>query len=105
MNLSASLFSASMPMLRPFSHSLAERATAESIFFSLSDGEFTGMGEGLPRRYVTGETIETAMRALSCLDIGRLSENLDWSSFPAFIARLEALDVAGNLAPGLRLAA
>src|SRR4029079_8230895 len=58
----------------------------------LSDGA-VGYGEGVPRDYVTGETIDSAFELLGRSDLGRLLS----SDCPDFVA-------AVHLAEGLKLA-
>ena len=58
-------FHADLPFRFSFKHAAAERAVSESIFVKLRlDNGVEGWGEGLPRAYVTGETVPTAMHAL-----------------------------------------
>jgi muconate cycloisomerase len=49
-----------------FGHALAARRTTSNVYvrLCLDDGS-VGFGEGVPRDYVTGETVETAVAALS----------------------------------------
>ena len=55
----------SIPMRLTFRHALATRDTTDSIVVRVDDGEgHVGFGEGAPRRYVTGESSETAVEAL-----------------------------------------
>jgi muconate cycloisomerase len=53
-------------------HSSHERVTSDNLVVraTLDDGR-TGYGEGVPRSYVTGETIETAFAVLSGFDSAR----------------------------------
>lgn len=59
--------SAPIPFRSAFGHASATRASAENVvvYVEDSDGVF-GLGEGCPRKYVTGETVETA-----CAFLGR----------------------------------
>jgi len=52
--------------MRSFEHAAASRRFAEAVVVRMvfSDGR-TGWGETLPRKYVTGETLETVIRDLS----------------------------------------
>ena len=61
----AELFHVDLPFRFSFKHAAAERTASDSIFvkFTLADGT-TGWGEGLPRPYVTGETIASSLEAL-----------------------------------------
>lgn len=61
--ISAQLYALRIPFKIPFSHKLMTRSYSDSIIVKLTaeNGE-SGFGEGLPRPYVTGETV------FSCLD-------------------------------------
>jgi muconate cycloisomerase len=59
------VLTAELPFRFSFGHALAERRSSTNVFvkLTLSDGT-TGFGEGIPRPYVTGETVEVAVSAL-----------------------------------------
>ena len=61
--VSAHLYALHLPFKMPFSHKLMTRSYSDSIIVKLTaeSGE-SGFGEGIPRPYVTGETVS------SCLD-------------------------------------
>ena len=51
-----------LPFRVAFEHAAARRTHGESVLVrAVSDDGTQGWGEGCPRRYVTGETMETAM--------------------------------------------
>lgn len=50
-----------IPMKVGFKHASAERTVSESIWVEASRGALTGLGEGCPRVYVTGEQLPTAI--------------------------------------------
>lgn len=61
--VSARIYALRIPFKIPFSHKLMTRSYSDSIVVKLTaDGGESGYGEGLPRPYVTGETVT------SCLD-------------------------------------
>ncbi|MGH8971637.1 MAG: alpha/beta fold hydrolase [Acidimicrobiia bacterium] len=62
---SVDVVTAELPFRFSFGHALAERRSSTNVFvkLTLSDGT-TGFGEGIPRPYVTGETVEVAVSAL-----------------------------------------
>jgi L-Ala-D/L-Glu epimerase / N-acetyl-D-glutamate racemase len=61
--ISAHLYALRIPFTMPFSHKLATRSYSDSVIVKLTaDNGETGFGEGIPRPYVTGETVS------SCLD-------------------------------------
>jgi L-Ala-D/L-Glu epimerase len=65
---SADVFAVKLPFRFAFKHSLASRSFSENIIVKivLADGtaRFTGFGEGIPRDYVTGETVATSIAAI-----------------------------------------
>jgi muconate cycloisomerase len=67
------LYKVAVPLRRVVKHASFERSESESLIVkvTLNDGT-TGYGEGVPRSYVTGETIESTFADL---------EAADWSLF------------------------
>ncbi len=62
---SLEVFQADIPFRFRFKHAAAERATSDSIFVKLTlENGVHGWGEGLPRPYVTGETVESSLQAV-----------------------------------------
>ena len=59
------IFTAELPFRMSFGHALAARRSSTNVYVRvlLSDGS-VGFGEGVPRDYVTGETVEGAVAAL-----------------------------------------
>jgi len=78
-----------IPMKVSFKHASAERHVTESVWVTAERNGFKGLGEGCPRVYVTGETLEGAMvwaqskislleeRVKSLSDLRALSHELD----------------------------
>jgi L-alanine-DL-glutamate epimerase-like enolase superfamily enzyme len=60
------VLTAVLPFRVSFGHALAERRSSTNVYVkvTLDDGS-VGYGEGVPREYVTGETIDGAVRALA----------------------------------------
>lgn len=94
------VYRVSMPMQRPFSHSLSMRSTATSIFVVIDDGEIRGIGECAPRPYVTGEDIDTVLLSLVDLDIEPLWNQIDLANFSSAVQSIETIDLAHNLIDG-----
>ncbi|MDX2038656.1 MAG: dipeptide epimerase [Isosphaeraceae bacterium] len=67
-----------VPLASKIKHASHERTTSENIIVrvALSDGSL-GFGEGVPRSYVTGETIESAFDHLRGVDLQRLVGGVD----------------------------
>ncbi len=84
------LFHVALPLKKAIRHASHERATSDSLVarVDLDDGS-VGFGEGVPRSYVTGETIETATAALEDFDaaafLGRLGD------FASVVERLNSM--------------
>ncbi|MGI8827265.1 MAG: mandelate racemase/muconate lactonizing enzyme family protein [Chloroflexota bacterium] len=59
------VLTAALPFRFSFGHALASRASSTNVFvkLTLDDGSF-GLGEGVPREYVTGETVDSSVVAL-----------------------------------------
>lgn len=73
-----------IPLKHSFKHASAKRSCSESIIVEVLKNGITGLGEGCPRPYVTGETVESGLEwinkkkdgiARECLTIERLK---DW---------------------------
>lgn len=87
---SIELIHAAVPLKKPIKHASHERSASDNLIVraSLRSGEI-GYGEGVPRSYVTGETIDTAFDMLRNLDIPALID--DPPDFPSLLTRLDNL--------------
>src|SRR5215813_4723608 len=64
----ATLYVVRIPFVEAFSHSASQRRCSESVIVRVRDDEGTeGFGEGAPRSYVTGETVDTMLEDLARL--------------------------------------
>jgi muconate cycloisomerase len=64
--VSATLYALRIPFIEAFVHSTSERSHADSVVVRVCDEAGTeGFGEGVPRPYVTGETVETMLAHLA----------------------------------------
>ncbi|MGH4029082.1 enolase C-terminal domain-like protein [Actinomycetota bacterium Odt1-20B] len=94
------VYTARVPMARPFAHAAHARRTSASVLVRCSLAGATGWGEGAPRTYVTGEDLASAAQALLN------TEPPDWEgvftgSFEDGVRALAALDLPGTLgSPG-----
>jgi len=86
------LFHVAVPLKKPIRHASHERTTSDSLIVraTLDDGQ-VGYGEGVPRSYVTGETIESTFHSLSQLDFARHLGRP--ASYIEVVRRLEALQL------------
>jgi len=89
-------------MNRRFGHARATRDVAEGVIVRLRFGDLEGIGEGVPRDYVTGESPATAFDALAALDLAPLREVLDAGAWERSVPLLEALDLPARLRQGDR---
>ncbi len=108
------LFHVAVPLRSKIAHASHQRVASDNLIVraTLDDGT-TGYGEGVPREYVTGETIETCFGALRRFDAAEaLGAPADWPGVVRSLERLElpetredARGMAGNAARcGLELA-
>ncbi len=92
-------------MKRPFVHAHATRAIAENLICTVDMNGFTGVGESVPRDYVTGESPESAYLAIKGFDFNRLAKIAEAKELKSALLALEAVDLAGRLTqkgmPGL----
>jgi muconate cycloisomerase len=87
---SLKLFRVAVPLRKVVRHASFERSGSENLVVrvELADGQ-VGYGEGVPRPYVTGETVESAFRVLAAHDWARqIGQPAD---FHQVVQRLEAL--------------
>jgi L-Ala-D/L-Glu epimerase len=104
---SLKLFKIAVPLKRVIKHASFERSKSENLVVrvTLSDGT-VGYGEGVPRPYVTGETLESAFTVLKAHDwstimgrpsgFGQVVERLEKLSLPEIEA--DPRGMAGNAA-------
>jgi L-Ala-D/L-Glu epimerase len=98
--LTATLHQLELPFRRPFGHVLATRDRAEALVLVLTSDEgpggrgapaVVGVGECVPRAYVTGETFETVWRAIRGVSLPQLWQRVDRSSRAALVRSVEQL--------------
>lgn len=79
-----------IPLKKPIKHASHERHETDNVLIEchLENG-IVGYGEGVPREYVTGETMETAFASLKQSRYELLQETP--SSFADVVARIESL--------------
>ena len=84
------LFKVAVPLKKVVRHASFERSVSENLVVrvTLSDGT-AGYGEGVPRSYVTGETIETTFAALEAGDWSRIIGRP--SNFAEVVERVQGL--------------
>jgi muconate cycloisomerase len=100
--VAATLYALRIPFVESFSHSATERRWSDSVVVRVRDDAGTeGFGEGSPRPYVTGETVESMLDHLA----GELWPRVAHREVPpaddleALAAWLPETHIAGALAP------
>lgn len=87
-----------IPLRKPIRHASHTRSETDNVVVQvrLEDGT-VGHGEGVPREYVTGETIESALRLLSSSDLkSQLDDVRDFSAAVALAERMELAEIPGD---------
>lgn len=82
-----------IPLKKPIQHASHTRSDTDNIVIraTLDDGTI-GFGEGVPREYVTGETIDSAIALLKQSDLAAQID--DCATFKAALANLERIRLA-----------
>jgi L-Ala-D/L-Glu epimerase / N-acetyl-D-glutamate racemase len=93
--IAASLHHVKIPLRRPFGHVLATRQHAEALVMIIEAEGATGIGECVPRPYVTGETFESAWEAIGQLRLDALYARVDGASPAALAQSVEQLPLPG----------
>src|SRR5438067_3255886 len=82
-----------VPLKKPIQHASHTRTETDNIVVRCVLGDGTvGYGEGVPREYVTGETIDSALQLLAGSDLPAQLEPC--RDFPAAVALAERLRLA-----------
>lgn len=97
------VFHVRLPLRWSVGHAAARRQVSENLFavVELADGT-TGLGEGLPRPYVTGETMDGCWRSLERFDLEALVAA--WPSLGEIDRLLDVLVAGEKAAPSARAA-
>ncbi len=91
-------FQVHIPLRKPIRHASHERTSTENLVIRcvLADGT-EGYGEGVPREYVTGETIDSAIALLKRSDLpSQLNDCTDFAQAVALAERLRLADIPGD---------
>jgi muconate cycloisomerase len=82
-----------IPLVRPVRHASHSRTSTDNVIVRcVLDDHTEGFGEGVPREYVTGETIDSAIDLLRRSDLARQMEPC--RDFPVAVALAERLRLA-----------
>ncbi|MFI1800110.1 enolase C-terminal domain-like protein [Streptomyces sp. NPDC020379] len=94
--LPVEVFTAEIPMARPFSHAAHVRRTSRSVLVRCTLAGATGWGEGAPRTYVTGESLDSTVHTLLHTRLPELDGVFD-GSFHTGVRALAGLDLPAAL--------
>ncbi|WP_199577149.1 dipeptide epimerase [Streptomyces sp. CRB46] len=89
------LHTAVVPMAAAFDHATRSRRSAASLLVEIELAGTRGWGEGAPRDYVTGETLDGAVRAVQACDPEELAERIEWRDFESAVASIAQLPLTG----------
>jgi muconate cycloisomerase len=82
-----------IPLRRAVRHATTTRRETDNILVScVLENGCRGYGEGVPRDYVTGETVDSALELLARSDLP--SQLRPWADFDAAIAAIEQIQLA-----------
>ena len=87
-----------IPLRKPIRHASHVRSDTDNLVVrvTLADGT-VGHGEGVPREYVTGETIDSALDLLRRSDLrSQLGDYPDYPTAVAAIERMKLADIPGD---------
>jgi len=87
-----------IPLKREIRHASHSRNFTDNLVIKVTlDSGIAGYGEGLPRDYVTGETIDTSCELLKKTDFaGQLGDPQNWQSAVESISRFQLPKVPGD---------
>jgi len=103
MSAAASLSVLRIPMQRAFGHAQATRNVTENVILELDIDGVAGLGECVPRQYVTGETTASVCQAITDrLDVDLLANCVAGSSFETCVRNVERLDLPRRLGAAQR---
>lgn len=87
-----------MPLVKPIQHASHTRTETDNVVIRvvLADGT-AGFGEGVPREYVTGETIDSALALLRSSDLpAQMDDCGDFAAAAALAERVRLAPIAGD---------
>lgn len=87
-----------IPLRKPIRHASHQRTATDNVLVRcVLDDHTTGYGEGVPREYVTGETVDSALALLRRSDLAaQLNSVTDFAGAVQLAAQLTLAPVAGD---------
>lgn len=98
--ITASLHQLRIPLRKAFGHVIATRDHAEAIVLVIEAEGASGVGECVPRPYVTGETFESVWDAILGLDLTDVCTKVDGTSRSSLARSVEELALPERLRDG-----
>ena len=94
---SLTAFEVPIRLRKPIRHASYSRTSNDTLIVrcELADGS-VGWGEGLPRKYVTGESIESVWRHLTQTDFSQIAD-CELSTAKDAVAAIDALQLAHHM--------
>ena len=89
-----------VPMSKPFGHAQATRTVAENVLVTVKVDGITGIGECVPRLYVTGETVDSVCSAFLRMDFSDLGLPKRFGNLEQACRTVEALDLRNRIYAG-----
>ncbi len=95
---SIDLYHVAVPLKTKIKHASHERTVSDNLIVRVVlDSGHEGYGEGVPRSYVTGETIETTFAALASFDVARaMGRSNDFTTAVTRLATLTLPQIAND---------
>src|SRR5436190_16513180 len=87
-----------IPLKKPFRHASYTRTDSDNVLVRcVLESGVVGHGEGVPREYVTGETIDSALALLTDSDLpAQLGPCPDFAAAAALAERLRLRPIPGD---------
>ena len=96
MSVTATLYRVRMKLTKAFGHARASRDESDDLILVVELDGVSGVGECVPRDYVTGESVDIAIASLRRLDLDEVARVTE-GSFPVAVGALESLDLPARL--------
>jgi L-alanine-DL-glutamate epimerase-like enolase superfamily enzyme len=89
-------------MATPFGHARATRTECDNLVLIVEVDGVSGVGECVPRDYVTGETVDAAFDAICDMDLAIAVDHVVHGNLREGVATLEAFELPRRLSHGPR---
>ncbi len=86
------LYRFEVPMEKEFHHASFSHKVSQGVLLKATCGDVDGWGEAAPRKYVTGETIDSVIEEIKSLNMHKLSNTLNIGDFSGSINLLRHIE-------------